>query len=92
MAARKTDPQSGPYSKRKCTVEISGLYVRTTGGEGKQSIEVLVEIDGEMRLVQTHFIGDVGGEISHHTSALGLSRKITQLRVESISMLCAIKP
>ncbi len=62
----------------KPTVAVSGLYVRTRGGANKQAIDVLLEIDGEMRLVQSHFIGDVGGEISHHSTALGLSRKHTR--------------
>ncbi len=55
--------------------EITGVWVRTAGQGRERRVEVLVELEGRFRLIQTHPEWAItSGEISHITEPAGMQR------------------
>ncbi len=74
-------PERGlaPFEKRamKRGVLVTGVWVRTldrSPDDETNGIEVLVEVAGKWRLIQSHGPHDLDGVISHITEPLGIKK------------------
>lgn len=65
-------------SPAKTCVPISGVWLRTREEQGETMkwtvIELLVEVDREFRLIQTHRVPCIDGTISHITEPAGIEK------------------
>jgi hypothetical protein len=58
---------------RSPPIAIEGVWCRKLGSGTDQRIEVLVEVDGKWRLIQTHRGLTLDGELSHITEPGGIA-------------------
>lgn len=57
----------------KAPIAITGVWARTRGSGNHKRIEVLVEVAGAWKLVQSHPFGHQDVEVSHITEPLGIA-------------------